>query len=140
MTLHIKPSTSLCLHPPSPPLRAPKKMLGAQRLTEHRGTITAYKRKTTRRTRRQPISGLLSLQHLGGTEPSGRPDQAAGGGQTLLDSATRNYAFVNLTRRWRITSAGDYNLASFLLTVVAHGGPACFHNMKNSAHTDTADS
>lgn len=61
-------------------LRAPAPCLPALRC----GSITARnnktaRRKTARRTRRQPISGLVSLQHLAGTEATERTWAEAAG-------------------------------------------------------------
>ncbi len=85
VTLHTKPSTSFWLHP----LKAPKRcselqLLVYQRCAERCGSITAHddetaRRKTARRAGRQPISGLVSLQHLAGTEATERTWAEAAG-------------------------------------------------------------
>ncbi|KAF3839830.1 hypothetical protein F7725_018547 [Dissostichus mawsoni] len=66
---------------------------------QHRG-----ERKTARRRARQPISGLVSLQHLGGERTVGQTGDQRREGNTLQESATRNYAFVNLTEDYINTS------------------------------------
>lgn len=65
------------------------------------------KEKTARRTRQQPISSLVSLQHLRGTEPSGSLDPRQQGGKIVEDSSLLNYDFVKFARSWRITSPGN---------------------------------
>lgn len=65
------------------------------------------KEKTARRTRQQPISSLVSLQHLRGTEPSGSLDPRQQGGKIVEGSSLLNYDFVKFARSWRITSPGN---------------------------------
>lgn len=68
----------------------------------------------TRRAQPQPISGLVSLQHLGGSEACERTlGSSSGGGGRLRASATRKYARVNLPRRWRINDNRSLKLMVF---------------------------
>lgn len=105
--LHIKASSSfICtVH-----LRLSKhrKMLGAHTarlsalhwaLWHHHSLQQPGKKKTARRPRRQPITGLVSLQHLDGDRAIGQTWlQAAGRKHTSRLYATRNYGFVKLTK------------------------------------------
>lgn len=90
-TIHV-----LCLHLPSSASQSPKRcselsLLVHQRSTEHCSTITAHddepRGARSRITRRQPISGLVSLQHLGGTEASSGLELRQRGGRRLRASA-----------------------------------------------------
>lgn len=72
--LHIRPSTSFVYTSASQKhrkmLRAQTACLSALHWAPSQPTTTRREGAQPRRTRRQPISGLVSLQHLGGTEPS----------------------------------------------------------------------
>lgn len=146
------PSTSLCWQLPAPIPNAPKKMLRAQTAclwalhwaAEELHHSPQQRAKQARRTRRQPISGLVSLQHLGGTEPSGGLELRQRGGETLQHSATRNYGFVIFDKkgggfRHQVIKT-EFGVIGWLILLDSAGGVDYLHvfllgNMKVTAHT-----
>lgn len=105
-----------------------------------------FVKKTARRARRQPISGLVSLQHLGGTEPSGRLEpRQRGGGKRLEGSSTHNHDFVKSTRELEDCVARwlKHNLLSFITILTAIGNVACCRfdlHAFTPAYTNSSDS
>lgn len=124
----------------SPPLKSTQRCselrpLIYQRSTEHHHSPQrrGERERSLGRTRRQPISGLVSLQHLGGTEPSSGTCSPAARRKKTSSVRDAQLWFCEFDKK-----VGDHDtrwlklhfrISLSSLLVLVHGRPACFHNI-----------